>query len=151
MVDNQKASTYIVLYFISARDIRILSRMCSGANEVRKVKCMSDLISREAVIKAMENNSYMVEVYGTKTKIIDGMMMCCEIADLPTIEAVPVVHGYNNNQNYHEVDEFRCSVCGLHLEDWSRRIFDEDTGDEFFVEYAFKYCPNCGSKMDGGK
>ena len=69
----------------------------------------------------------------------------------PTIEAVPVVHGYNNNQNYHEVDEFRCSVCGLHLEDWSRRIFDEDTDDEFFVEYAFKYCPNCGAKMDGGK
>ena len=51
---------------------------------------MSDLISREAVIKAMENNSFMVEVAGSKRKMIDGMMMCVEIADLPTIEAVPV-------------------------------------------------------------
>lgn len=73
------------------------------------------------------------------------------INNQPTIEAVPVVHGYNDNQNYHEADEFRCSVCGLHLEDWSRRICDEDTGDEFFVEYVFKYCPECGAKMDGGK
>jgi hypothetical protein len=49
---------------------------------------MSDLISREAVIKAMENNSFMVEAFGTKRKMIDGMMMCVEIADLPTV-AVP--------------------------------------------------------------
>ena len=68
----------------------------------------------------------------------------------PTIEAAPVVHGYNDNQNSHEADEFKCSVCGLHLEDWSRRVYDEDADDEYWVEYAFKYCPNCGAKMKGG-
>ena len=68
--------------------------------------------------------------------------------DQPTIEAVPVVHGCNNNQNYHEVDEFRCSVCGLHLEDWVRHV--HDGGAEFIKEYEFKYCPECGAMMKGG-
>ena len=40
-------------------------------------------------------------------------------------------------------DEFRCSVCGLHLEDWIRL---DDEGNCY--EYEFKYCPKCGAKMD---
>lgn len=72
------------------------------------------------------------------------------VVSQPTIEAVPVVHGYNNNQNFNEVDEFCCSECGLHLEDWSRRVYDKENDDEFWVEYAFKYCPECGAKIKGG-
>lgn len=73
----------------------------------------------------------------------------CPIHNAPTIEAVPVVYGCNNNQNYHEVDEFRCSVCGLHLEDWERHV--HDGGAEFIREYEFKYCPECGVKIKGGE
>ena len=73
------------------------------------------------------------------------------VDNAPTIEAVPVVHGYNNNQNYHEVDEFRCSVCGLHLEDWDRHVYDEEFDDEFIKEYVFKYCPECGAKIGGAE
>ena len=69
--------------------------------------------------------------------------------DQPVIDASPTIRCYNDNQNYHEVDEFRCSRCGLHLEDWSRHIYDEDLEDEFIVEYAFKYCPECGAKVGG--
>lgn len=69
--------------------------------------------------------------------------------DISTIEAVPVVYGCNNNQNYHEVDEFRCSVYGLHLEDWERHV--HDGGAEFIREYEFKYCPECGARMKGGE
>ena len=119
--------------------------MCSGANEVRKVKCMSDLISREAVIKAMENNSYMVEVYGTKTKIIDRMMMCCEIAELPTIEAVPVVHGSWERTDITEDEDgwalYRCSCC-----DWHTTCYYS-----FSASPTYNFCPNCGAKMDGGE
>ena len=68
--------------------------------------------------------------------------------DISTIEAVPVVHGFNDNRNYHEVDEFCCSECGLHLEGWSRRVYDEESGDESWVGYAFKYCPECGAKIE---
>lgn len=74
-------------------------------------------------------------------------LWCELVRRQPTIEAVSVVHGYNNNQNYHEVDEFRCSVCGLHLEDWDRHVYDEELDDEFIKEYVFKYCPECGAKI----
>jgi hypothetical protein len=121
--------------------------MCSGANEVRKEKKMSRLIDANALYEKMiEEYKKHYACTGTGYDFTIAMNM---VQQQPTIEAVPVVHGCNNNQNYHEVDEFRCSVCGLHLEDWSRRICDEDTGDEFFVEYVLKYCPECGAKMDG--
>lgn len=59
--------------------------------------------------------------------------------------------GHNENREYHEVDEFRCSECGLHLEDWTRYVYDEDSDEEYAQEFAFKYCPNCGAKMGGDK
>lgn len=52
---------------------------------------MERLFREEDVIKAMEDNSVMVEVFGKKRKMIDAMMMCCDIADMPTafnVEAV---------------------------------------------------------------
>lgn len=60
---------------------------------------------------------------------------------------VPVRHGKNKNQKYHEVDEFRCSECGLHLEDWTRYVYDEDSDEEYAQEYVFKRCPECGAKI----
>ena len=53
------------------------------------------------------------------------------IDNAPTIDAVPVVHGYwlygDEYAGHHDVD---CSVCG----DYARTYYD--------------YCPNCGAKMD---
>ena len=67
-----------------------------------------------------------------------------EIFDFPTADVAPVVHGHNKNLKYAKCDEFRCSVCGIHLEDWN--LYDEDDWDS---EFIFKFCPNCGAKMDG--
>ena len=50
----------------------------------------------------------------------------------PTIDAVPVVHG--RWRLYPDCGVTRCSVC-----DWSI---------EECIDY--KYCPNCGARMDGG-
>ena len=75
-------------------------------------------------------------------------LWCELVRRQPTIEAVPVVHGFNDNRYYHEADEFRCSVCGLHLEDWVKCVYDEESGDESWVGYAFKYCPECGAKIE---
>lgn len=47
----------------------------------------------------------------------------------------------NENENHSEVDEFRCSSCGLHLEDWMR------IKDESRYEYTLKFCPECGRKV----
>lgn len=44
-----------------------------------------------------------------------------------------------NDSHYYPSDEFICSNCGLHLEDWYAR--DED-GELF--EFTFRFCPYCG-------
>lgn len=64
-----------------------------------------------------------------------------------TVEAEPVRHGHNENREYHEADEFRCSECGLHLEDWTRYVYDEYSDEKYAQEYIFKRCPECGTKI----
>ena len=51
-----------------------------------------------------------------------------------------------NMGTLHEVDEFICSKCGIRLQEWARIVTDED-GEEYHYEYAFKFCPNCGTDM----
>lgn len=55
-----------------------------------------------------------------------------------------------NVSEYHEADQFICSECGIHLEDWVEVWFDEDFGyseNEIRSEYTMRYCPNCGRKI----
>ena len=60
----------------------------------------------------------------------------CDIDNMPTVDAVPVVHGR-----------------------WGTGRFNLETGNyeeqctrclNFSKEYGKPYCPNCGAKMDGG-
>ena len=53
----------------------------------------------------------------------------------PTVDAVPVVHGYDTSGG---MSLFRCSVCGWFC--WDTYCGDTDT---------YNYCPNCGAKMKG--
>lgn len=54
----------------------------------------------------------------------------------------------NNNKEYAACDEFVCSACGIHLESWVK-VDIEDTDEWEFSEYEFKYCPNCGARLEG--
>lgn len=65
------------------------------------------------------------------------------IADAPTIDSVPVVHGRwvlvskgNFSPGGFEVEE-KCSECGRYVYRYEE-------------QYPDNYCPNCGAKMDGG-
>ena len=61
------------------------------------------------------------------------------IGDAPTIEADPVRHGYWENANGRPKTYIRkCSVCGKEAYFCGRGC-------------SYKYCPNCGAKMDGGE
>jgi hypothetical protein len=54
----------------------------------------------------------------------------------PVVDAVEVVHGKWEScwEDWrHQLEGNKCSVCGF----------------EYFGN-LFKYCPNCGAKMDGG-
>ena len=55
-----------------------------------------------------------------------------DILEAPTVDAVPVVHG-RWVKSIFAADYYKCSEC---CAVWSRR---------------FKFCPNCGVKMDGGE
>ena len=60
----------------------------------------------------------------------------------PTINAVEVVHGRWKEMHYEggilDGTNFdRCSVCGY------ERVFNDPA-----LKTVFKYCPNCGAKMD---
>lgn len=59
-----------------------------------------------------------------------------DITQMPTIDAVPVVHGeWDCNAGLPT-----CTVCGK-------------MPREFYIDGSEKwpFCPNCGAKMDGGK
>ena len=61
-------------------------------------------------------------------------MVCEDIGNAPTVDAVEVVHGgwVFGTANHREY--MKCSVC---------LKSQTPTG-------VFTYCPNCGAKMDGG-
>lgn len=79
---------------------------------------MSDLISREAAIKMV--------LWGGCTAAALG-----NVVALPVIDAEPVRHGKWKSMGDCGVTE--CSAC-----EWNT---EEYVGD-------YKYCPNCGAKMD---
>ena len=64
-----------------------------------------------------------------------GAVEC--IVDAPTIDAVEVVHGRWERANNRPKSYIRkCSICG-------KEAYFCGTG------CGYKYCPNCGAKMDG--
>lgn len=53
--------------------------------------------------------------------------------------------GHNCNEDYAACDQFVCSECGIELQDWQRVERIEDIS---YHEYVFRFCPNCGAKME---
>ena len=62
-------------------------------------------------------------------------MVCEDIGNAPTVDAVEVVHGRWLIHKGHFHDYAECSLCG------------EDCGKD--TAMAFNYCPNCGADMRG--
>lgn len=59
------------------------------------------------------------------------------IADMPTADAAPVVHGRWQTKGYVCGEtEYQCTACGE--TEWRTSID------------RFRWCPFCGAKMDGG-
>ena len=54
----------------------------------------------------------------------------------PTVDAVEVVHGRFELIEKAGVDYWSCSAC-------------KEIVDEYYHKPKYKYCPNCGAKMDG--
>ena len=69
------------------------------------------------------------------------------IKSVPAADVVEVRHGENITKMY-PTEEFICSECGLIMRDFEEIRVDEEN-DECHYEFEFKYCPECGAKMDG--
>ena len=85
------------------------------------------LISKTDLITAIRDDVHIRGVSFARVKK--------HIEDAPIVDAVEVVHGrwekrlVDAEMQYYTDD---CSICGCSGEYW------------------YKYCPNCGAKMDGG-
>ena len=60
-----------------------------------------------------------------------------KVAEEPTIEAEPAKHSHWFYP-FSELDINRCWECGMHVQDKINNVRE-----------TFKYCPNCGARMDG--
>lgn len=98
---------------------------------------MSDLISRQAAIKAID---YLPNCYNGYSDTYDKVYIIGVLEDLPTID--PVRHG-----KWIPVNEraAKCSLCG----EWEYTNGRDKTGTAIIHRAIKHYCPNCGARMDG--
>lgn len=89
---------------------------------------MNDYISRDMAIARLTK----VEVTNKLATMTDAKRV---IAEMPAADVAPVVHGRWNVVEGCRLDNAICSNC-------SRRF-------QAYYE-AYRFCPNCGAKMDGG-
>lgn len=68
------------------------------------------------------------------------------VINAPTADVQEVRHGKNVTP-FHPADEFICSECGIAFKEMSEYIIEDDVYREFY----FKFCPNCGAKMEMDK
>lgn len=69
------------------------------------------------------------------------------LSRLPVADVAPVVHGKNLTE-HNPVDEFKCSHCGAIFRDVVLCKIDENSGDESYYEFEFRFCPRCGMKVE---
>lgn len=105
-------------------------------NEKRLQK-MSEYIKKDELLK------FKADVYDESGHVLYAVPTGCIVA-MPPSDVVSVLHGRWEEMHYEggilDGTNFdRCSVCGY------ERVFDDPS-----FKTAFKYCPNCGAKMDGG-
>lgn len=103
---------------------------------------MTDYIRREDAIKIAERYGLANgSVLGRHTGLAD--CIASEILSLPAADVAPVVHGewLRVDDDWNSLTTIQCPICS---EEW---CFETDD-DVSLLNY--KYCPNCGAKMDGG-
>ena len=101
-----------------------------------------EYIEREAVLEEIKAQKKISKTsYPKRYFTVSDVLWCIRIA--PSVDVEPVVYGKNITE-MHPVDEFICSECGIDIADFCRY----DPKEDACYEYEFKYCPNCGAKMD---
>lgn len=97
-----------------------------------------EFISREAAMKAA--NEWVSEACMAPVMRISRLLD--KLAKVPAADVAEVVHGQwlRADDDWNSLTTIQCSLCS---EEW---CFETDD-DVSLLNY--KYCPNCGAKMDG--
>ena len=107
---------------------------------------MARLIDADALMKRFYNYYDCVNEFTSKNGYRGDTLMDYEVAymidncieNAPTVDAVPVVHGWWLLERTPDGKPycFHCSIC-------------DDDFSYIGITTAYKYCPHCGAKMDG--
>jgi NADH pyrophosphatase NudC (nudix superfamily) len=106
-----------------------------------------EYIEREALLSyPIRRDNY--DRKNSNIHFINGIESILEYAEsLPSADVQEVRHGKNLTKA-HPVDEFICSECGYMTEDCTEKKYSQDGDYCYLCEYEYKFCPNCGAKMD---
>lgn len=102
---------------------------------------MSDLISREATIKAVVNG---LSIKPSET-VVRGIIEAIPAADAKTHCAGKWVLDPDGID--WDIPAWKCSICGCRNHNIG--VVDKGFGRNPLTWAGSKYCPNCGARMDG--
>lgn len=97
---------------------------------------MAEYIEKAAAVKAV------LRMRKPENSVAQNRMLSIiqmDILKIPAADVAPVVHGRweYTPQTFNTLGQIRCPFCAW----WS---LDQS------IDGIYKYCPNCGAKMDGG-
>ena len=98
---------------------------------------MSEYIEREALRDAL---------YEADAITMKGIAI---INQFTTADVAPVVHGRWREDTDPADGDLRCTHCGIAWPKCVQKQIEEQ--GIWTLQTLFKYCPNCGAKMDGGE
>ena len=139
---------------------------------------MAEYVKKSDVIKIMEDNSYVMEVFGVKKKMIDGFAMCCDFADLKIVEIDDEEEINMKPEEEKDIlsdmrDQHLCFLGDLEIKDeWQKKYLKEawacDSGakalekqipckpEEYVPDFPYNIfstqkCAKCGTPVIGKK
>lgn len=102
---------------------------------------MAEYIEREALERILETK--YERLAAMRPDFYAGFSVAAEVVRNETTNAdvVPVVHGKweKAEDDYYGLNIIKCSLCH---EEWCFEVEDD------VIDLNYKYCPNCGAKMD---
>ena len=100
---------------------------------------MSEYIEREALLKhaISLNNPH---------ELGENVVPVSDIEAAPAADVAPVVHGEWREDTDPADGDLRCTHCGIAWPKCVQKQIEEQ--GIWTLQTLFKYCPNCGAKMD---
>lgn len=109
----------------------------------------NDLVSREAVLKAVSEGCFELRgVYGRCEELINALP---SVNPQPSEHFIDGVHAMGYREGYKDAQKQKSGKWILTIEDWNKWTCSNCgyvKRTDIHVNIGWKYCPNCGAKME---